>query len=1010
MAVIVVFALAAWGDNSPLRAANGEPVLLHLRYATFDPVLSPAGQSSFGMVASPAVGVHPYIVQFNGPILEEWKAAVIATGARIVDYIPDYAYVVLTDAATSVRLRALASVRWVGYLQPLYRIDPALSGGQGVLTVTVSLFADMDSAAAGGVVRQSGGTLIPEALPMQGAAVRATMSAAAIQSLASQPNVAWIEPYRQPRLWNEVARAIMSVSPVWTAHDLRGQGQTIAIADSGLDTGDVASIARDFRGRIVATHALGRQGDWSDPDGHGTHVAGSALGNGLNSGSNPVSGNYNTSHAGVAPEAGLVLQSIMDAHGRLGGIPSDLGVLLQQAYSDGARVHSNSWGIAGDEGRVYDSQARQVDKFTWEHPDMLVVFAAGNDGEDEDRDGVVDLGSITTPATAKNALSVGASESVRMSGGYNTGNVCSTWGGCWPEEFPVQPLRDDRLSDYANGMAAYSSRGPAPDGRRKPDLVAPGTNILSTRSSLAPNANYWGSYDEYYAYDGGTSMSAPLAAGAAAIVRQHYQLENHNPSAALVKATLLAGAVDITPGQYGNQRETPPAPNNVEGWGRLDLTNALYPIPPRRVAYVDATVGLTTGRSLVYTYTVASGTALRVILAWSDYPGSLMAYPNLVNDLDLKVTGPATTTTTADSSRTADTLNNVEGVLIDAPAAGYYVVTISGRNVPFGPQPFALVVSGDLSEPPAPATVVIDSAPGFAAAGTHVTVTWGVSGGSVITATSLLWDQQSHVADHDYANAIVLTATSARSFAASFTLPASGTVYLTASAWVDGRRLYAEPERVINVVRSARSIFLPVIFTYPAPQPTPTPPATTTPAVVVQIVRNGGFEDAAPQSPPWQQSDRADPNGLLVSSEWPNSGMWSVALGGFHSNYQQIYQSIAVPAGSSFASLVFHWYMVTEDSLIEPHDVLYVRLLNAAGEPLLTVTQRDNTRARNTWTTTRYSWAGDFPYGGQTLRLSFEMVTDAVLNTNLYLDDVSFFVSRGPIEGAPGGSIESGGR
>ena len=68
--------------------------------------------------------------------------------------------------------------------------------------------------------------------------------------------------------------------------------------------------------------------------------------------------------------------------------------------------------------------------------------------------------------------------------------------------------------------------------------------------------------------------------------------------------------------------------------------------------------------------------------------------------------------------------------------------------------------------------------------------------------------------------------------------------------------------------------------------------------------------------------------------------------------------------------------MVTEDSPSEPHDVFSVRLLNLAGEPLLTVTQRDNTSARNMWMTTRYSWAGDFLYSGQTLRLCFEMVTD----------------------------------
>ena len=308
-------------------------------------------------------------------------------------------------------------------------------------------------------------------------------------------------------------------------------------------------------------------------------------------------------------------------------------------------------------------------------------------------------------------------------------------------------------------------------------------------------------------------------------------------SAALVKATLLAGADDMTPGQFADRTEIAAAPNNVEGWGRLNVSNALFPIAPRRVAYVDGTAGLSTGQSLAYTYTVASAsTSLRVILVWSDYPGSLMATPNLVNDLDLQVTGPTTTTTNAGAAHTPDRLNNVEGVALADPAAGEYHITISGRNVPFGPQPFTLVISGDLSEAAAPPAVTIDHLPGFAAAGSPLTVTWTISGGVLITSTALLWDDESHSSDYGYANTLVLTTTAERSFTASVTLPASGTIYVMASAWVDGQCLYAEEEQTINIVRSARFIYLPVIVTYPAPAPTPTPQASTTPAVARQLV------------------------------------------------------------------------------------------------------------------------------------------------------------------------------
>src|SRR5690606_26607202 len=127
-----------------------------------------------------------------------------------------------------------------------------------------------------------------------------------------------------------------------------------------------------------------------------------------------------------------------------------------------------------------------------------------------------------------------------------------------------------------NGMAAFSSRGPTLSGRLKPDIVGPGTNIVSTRNESTGTG--WGVYDTYYLYMGGTSMSTPLVAGGSAIVREYFQSVHGvaNPGAALVKGLLINGAVDMTPGQYGAgaTQDVSRRPDNNQGWGRVDLADS----------------------------------------------------------------------------------------------------------------------------------------------------------------------------------------------------------------------------------------------------------------------------------------------------------------------------------------------------------------------------------------------------------------------------------------------------
>ena len=386
------------------------------------------------------------------------------------------------------------------------------------------------------------------------------------------------------------------------------------------------------------------------------------------------------------------------------GFPNDLGMLFLEAYNWGSRVHSNSWGspAAGE----YTSDSQAVDQFVWNHPDMVILFSAGNEGIDADRDGYVDENSLDSPATAKNCITAGASESERSSGGYNPGGPCYTWNGCWRGDYPANPTKDDRLSDTREELAAFSGRGPTAAGRIKPDVVAPGTNILSTRSRFI-SGNGWGPYsNSNYMYMGGTSMSTPLIAGAATLVREYYvERRGHVPrSAALVKATLINSAVDIT--GYGNpsQEAGKPIPNNHEGWGRVNVGAAIS--GSREFHDGDS---VTTGLFTTYNYQIGlSAVPLKVTLVWSDYPGSLPA-GGLVNNLNLEVIAPDGTTIYRGNNfssgwsfpgGSADNVNNVESVYIKNPAVGQWTIRVRGFNVPQGPQPFALVASGWFGLPP----------------------------------------------------------------------------------------------------------------------------------------------------------------------------------------------------------------------------------------------------------------------------------------------------------------------
>ncbi|MFN2111036.1 MAG: S8 family serine peptidase, partial [Anaerolineae bacterium] len=559
----------------PLDVAAQPPVAPELR-------LSDAARDAEGY----------YLLQFQGPIQQEWVDTVVRSGVALYDYVPEFTFIAKLDDAARKRVERLPFVRWLGVYQPAFRVQPDLAVAAGVsdirsissygdtgaslhrqidggnIALLIRVFPDEDADAVSEAIRNLGGVVHEVQQTAWRGTIRADLPMDQLTAIAQMHGVQWIEPAPRWELTNNVAADVMHVREIWDGLGFRGEGQIVAVTDTGLDQGAMAPgvLHDDFEdgngnSRVVALFDLVGDGAEDVNNGHGTHVAGSVLGNGIRSGSDPFHHVYpGTAFPGMAPEANLVFQAIEDNEtGLLTGLPSDLYPLFAQTYDVGARVHSNSWGAALD--GQYTSGDQDVDEFVWDHPNMVVLYAAGNAGEDANGDGHVDPTSIDTPGAAKNAITVGASENLRPSGSVPTLTIDYAWGQAWPQDFPVNPLAADHVSDNPFGMAAFSGRGPTRDGRTKPDIVAPGTNIISTRSSLAAGSG-WGVVDGDYMFMGGTSMATPLVAGASALVREFYtRTYAWDPSAALVKATLVNGAQELSPGQYGRplsqwQRQT----------------------------------------------------------------------------------------------------------------------------------------------------------------------------------------------------------------------------------------------------------------------------------------------------------------------------------------------------------------------------------------------------------------------------------------------------------------------
>jgi len=497
--------------------------------------------------------------------------------------------------------------------------------------------------------------------------------------LATSQKVCHIGVHSEMKLMNHEAQWITQSNVVdkrsFFDVGLDGTGQVISLSDTGLDmdscyfndvTGNVKANGSvdTSRRKVIQYVPYGNRGDSKFEKFHGTHVAGTLAGR--------KSSTATSIGDGIAREAKISFFDIGTVWGIR--IPADVESMLNPGLFAGARIHSASWGTDGN-GGSYDTYCRQFDLYTYNNPDFLSIFAAGNDG-------LSGPSSVTSPGSAKNVITVGASESE----GRDLENMMK---GC----------------DY---LADFSSRGPSVDGRTLPDLVAPGAYILSATGTTFLTGNCGLESKK------GTSMAAPVVSGSAGLVRQYFEdgwyptgkpvLANAMlPSAALVKAVLMNGAQFLKGVDADGHVETLRRYDSNQNFGRINLENSLH-IDQRNNAKIFVVDDKISGKEIYQKVIYPSISAecgismISATLVWSDPPAYLDCKKCLINDLDLYLTkNNEEQHIFPNGLDEADSINNAERVQVDAMHGDTYIVHVEGAQL-ISDQPFSLVITGCFSD------------------------------------------------------------------------------------------------------------------------------------------------------------------------------------------------------------------------------------------------------------------------------------------------------------------------
>ena len=603
------------------------------------------------------------VVQLDQPLLPEQRVALERARVKLLVYLGDNAFFATlsargVDAGAVARMPALLDVRSI---ERIWKLHPAIAAGRFPdyavvdrsdpqnlrVAAYLKFHQDVDLATTGvNTARKHGAVIMDRVRSINVLVIE--LPQAGIDALADEDVVQWIEP-PLPRFSevNDDNRILSQVDTLQASpFNLDGTGISVLVYDGGFGL----ASHQDFGGRLTVR-------DNSGLSDHSTHVAGTVGGDGSLSGG---------LRRGMAPAVTIESYGFQfDGTGIfLYSNPGDLESDYDQAINVfGADISNNSIGtnteangfpcsIQGDYG-VTSELIDSIVTGSLGAP-FRIIWANGNErgGSRCDVEGFGDYYSTAPPAGAKNHITVGA------------------------------------VNSNSEGMTSFSSWGPVDDGRMKPDISGPGcqgnddNGVTSTSSGGG------------YSVKCGTSMAAPTVTGLCSLILEDFRAQfpaQPDPRNSTLKALLAHNAKD-----KGN-----PGPDYQFGYG---MVKGQETIDFMRTGNFDedqvSQGGLVTYQAIV----TDSDAELKVTIAWDDEPGTPNVDPALVNDLDLVVLSPSAvqafpwTLDPLDPSARAtqdqaNTLDNIEQVLVEAPESGTWTIEVHGTNVPQGPQSFSICVS-----------------------------------------------------------------------------------------------------------------------------------------------------------------------------------------------------------------------------------------------------------------------------------------------------------------------------